>query len=63
MNTTVQALNEAATAALHAQPCPGCGLEPEVEKYLRDTATKVRRGYVCSCGATVVDGLLVGASG
>ena len=43
-----------------AGPCPGCGCEPEVKAYLRDSMTKEQRGYVCACGATVVDGYLTG---
>lgn len=42
--------------------CPGCGCEPEVVNYLRDIKTKKRRGYHCSCGVTVVDGIVVGSS-
>lgn len=52
--------NADATARMHAMPCPGCGCEPEVTHYLRDEVTKVRRGYVCTCRATVVDGMLTG---
>lgn len=47
-----------ATTALHSTPCPGCGLEPDVVSYYRDTATKVRRGYHCECGAVVIDGVV-----
>lgn len=38
--------------------CPGCGLEPEVENYLRTKDTHERVGYVCRCGAQVVDGVV-----
>lgn len=48
-----------ATAALHEQPCPGCGCEPDVFTYIRNAATKVRVGYHCSCGAIVVNGVMV----
>lgn len=48
-----------ATRRLYAVPCPGCGMEPEVVAYWVDTATKLRRGYTCSCGFRVVDGIVV----
>lgn len=51
-----------ATNALHAKPCPGCGVEPEVRVYYRDVKTKIRRGYHCTCGAIVVDGMMLGSS-
>lgn len=38
--------------------CPGCGLEPEVEDYLRDKLTKERVGYICRCGAEVINGVV-----
>jgi hypothetical protein len=53
--------NEEATAAIHSKECPGCGLEPEVRNYYRDTKTKIRCGYHCSCGAVVINGLMVGS--
>lgn len=43
--------------------CPGCELEPEIETYLRDTRTKIRVGYICQCGAEVVDGAVVCSHG
>lgn len=51
---------EEATAVLHARPCPGCGCEPEVHTYYRDKATGLRRGYHCTCGAVVIDGMMTG---
>jgi hypothetical protein len=48
------------TAALHAEPCPGCGCEPEVEVYWRRISDKVRIGYTCRCGARVIDGVVCG---
>lgn len=53
--------HEAATLALHEVPCPGCGLEPDVKTYYRDAHTKIRCGYHCSCGAVVINGLMVGS--
>lgn len=49
---------EEATRELHENPCPGCGCEPEVVSYWK--RGELRVGYVCTCGASVVDGLLVG---
>jgi hypothetical protein len=49
-----------ATVALHSAPCPGCGLEPEVKTYYRRKADKVRCGYLCSCGAIVINGIVEG---
>lgn len=59
---TTMTAQDAATAAIHENPCPGCGCEPEVKVYWRDAKTKIRRGYHCSCGAMVIDGLMVGHS-
>lgn len=39
--------------------CPGCGCEAEVVHYYRETASKVRIGYRCTCGALVQYGTLV----
>lgn len=47
-----------ATRALHETPCPGCGLEPEVTTYWKRAGVRV--GYVCTCRASVIDGLMVG---
>jgi hypothetical protein len=40
--------------------CPGCGLEPEVECYWRETDTKKRVGFTCGCGARVMYGIVQG---
>jgi len=37
--------------------CPNCGNIPDVQSYLRDNLG-ARTGYVCGCGATVVDGVV-----
>jgi hypothetical protein len=47
------------TRALAEKPCPGCGFEPEVLQYWVDTVTKRRRGYTCTCGFRVIDGIVV----
>lgn len=44
---------------LHENPCPGCGLEPEVVRYYRRISDKVRVGYDCTCGAHVIDGVVI----
>lgn len=56
METTEMA--DPATEEIHSNPCPGCGCEPEVANYWRRGGVRV--GYVCTCGASVIDGLLVG---
>lgn len=48
------------TRKLHEQPCPGCGCEPEVVTYVRRKSDKVRVGYECTCGTTVVNGIVTG---
>jgi hypothetical protein len=40
--------------------CPGCGFEAEVEEYYRRISDKVRVGYLCSCGAVVINGVVQG---
>lgn len=47
------------TKALHEVPCPGCGCEPDVVDYFVDTETRRRRGYGCSCGQLVIDGVAI----
>jgi len=51
---------DAATDALLSVACPGCGCEPEVVTWWRDKVTKVRRGYTCTCGFRVIDGIVQG---
>lgn len=51
---------DTATEALHDQPCPGCGMEPEVRHYWRRKSDKIRVGYECGCGAVVIHGILQG---
>ncbi len=53
---------EAATRRLHERPCPWCGCEPEVTAYWRDSATQLRIGYTCACGARVIDGIVQGVN-
>lgn len=48
-----------ATRKLHETACPGCGFEPEVMTYYRRNADKVRVGYVCRCGAHVINGVVI----
>lgn len=48
-----------ATARLHAVKCPGCGCEPEVQSYYVTRGTTSRRGYACTCGTVVVDGIVM----
>lgn len=43
--------------------CPGCGLEPEVVSYYRCKGCKVRVGFICTCGAHVVQGVVLGLTG
>lgn len=57
---TKRRAEDAATEALHEAHCPGCGCEPEVVNYWRRDGLRV--GYVCSCGASVIDGLMVGSA-
>jgi hypothetical protein len=52
-----------ATRALHENPCPGCGFEPEVVNYYRRKSDKVRVGYDCTCGAHVVNGVVLHMGG
>lgn len=47
------------TDPFHENPCPGCGLEPDVVTYYRRKSDKVRVGYDCSCGAHVIDGVVI----
>lgn len=54
-----EAAQAEATQSLHAVACVGCGTEPEVVRYYVDTKTKIRRGYVCTCGTAVINGLYV----
>lgn len=54
---------EITAVAVHmnpANPCLGCGCEPEVVQYFRRGTVRV--GYQCSCGAVVVDGMYEGHS-
>lgn len=39
--------------------CPSCGLEPEIQTYYRDKATGRRVGYLCTCKAVVIGGVVV----
>ena len=38
--------------------CPGCGCEPEIKRSIIDTNTKKFVGYVCTCGAQVINGII-----
>lgn len=50
------------TVALHETACAGCGFEPEVVTYYRRNFDKVRVGYECTCGAIVINGVVMGFS-
>lgn len=54
--------HDADTTVLHLTPCPGCGFEPEVVVYWRDVVTHRRKGYTCSCGYRIIDGIVAGVN-
>lgn len=60
MDTTASAEVVDTDDPFYAPECHACGCEADVVSYLRDAITKQRVGFVCSCRATTVHGIISG---